>query len=63
MDDPFEIGSTKDVGVHCGAPGYNKQVSTEVLEASNVVSTTMVNPVIQLQNVGDISSSSIGPLL
>ncbi|RVW66103.1 hypothetical protein CK203_007326 [Vitis vinifera] len=45
LDDPFEIGSTKDVGVHCGAPGYNKQVSTEVLEAGDVVSTTVVNPV------------------
>ena len=56
MDDPFEIGSTKDVGVHCGAPGYNKQVSTEVLEAGDVVSTTVVNPVVQFQNVGDIWS-------
>lgn len=63
MDDPFEIEPTKDVGVHYGAPGDNKQVSIEVLETGDVVSTIVMNLVVPLQNVGDILRSNTGPPL
>lgn len=61
MEDPFEIRPVKDARAHSGARVDNTQAPTEVPEASDVVSTVVVNPMVPLQNVGDASRSSVGP--
>lgn len=60
MDDPFEIELAKEVRVHFGALGDNKQVPTEVSEAGDLVGTTVMNPMESLQEMGDTSRLSTG---